>query len=45
MQSYGVATALAERIVRGRYESCDLSPLTRERFADPERWVRETLHI
>lgn len=45
MQSFGVASALSERIVEGRYGSCDLSPLGRDRFEDPARWIREPLHI
>jgi FAD-dependent oxidoreductase domain-containing protein 1 len=45
MQSFGVASALSERIVEGRYGTCDLSPLERARFEDPERWVCEPLHI
>jgi len=45
MQSYGVAVAMASLIATGRYEECDLSPLTRDRFEDPARLVREELHI
>ena len=45
MQSFGVGTALAERIDTGRYGALDLSPLDRRRFADPGRWVEEALHI
>lgn len=45
MQSYGVATALSERIVEGQYSVCDLSPLGRERFDSRNRWIPETLHI
>ena len=45
MQSYGVACALSERIVEGRYGICDLSPLGRERFESRERWLPEALHI
>jgi len=45
MQSYGVATALAERIAEGRSRSTDLSPLGRERFASRDHWLPETLHI
>ncbi len=45
MQSYGVARGMAALIASGRYEGCDLSALSRERFADPARWVREDLHI
>jgi glycine/D-amino acid oxidase-like deaminating enzyme len=45
MQSYGVACALSERIVEGRYGACDLSPLGRERFESRDRWLPETLHI
>jgi sarcosine oxidase subunit beta len=45
MQSYGVGQAMAERITTGRFGAIDLSPLDRSRFATPERWVPETLHI
>jgi len=45
MQSYGIACALAALVASGRYEGVDLSALTRERFDDPSRWVREDLHI
>ena len=39
---------LAHRILAsatGRYEGTDLTPLARERFDDPARWVVEDLHI
>jgi glycine/D-amino acid oxidase-like deaminating enzyme len=45
MQSFGIAHALSERIVEGRYGLCDLSPLGRERFEFPDQWLPETLHI
>ncbi len=45
MQSYAVGLAMAERIDTGRYGAIDLSPLDRGRFASPERWVTEALHI
>jgi sarcosine oxidase subunit beta len=45
MQSFTVGRELAALITSGRFETVDLSPLTRERFADPARWVREDLHI
>jgi len=45
MQSWGVATALAELLATGRHGALDLSPLARDRFDDPARWVREELHI
>ena len=45
MQSFGIATALAERIDTGRFESIDLTPLRRERFARRDDWVVEELHI
>ena len=45
MQSYAIGQAMADLIAAGRFERFDLSPLSRERFADPERWVREELHI
>ena len=34
-----------ERIDTGRFGAIDLSPLDRTRFASPERWVTEALHI
>jgi len=45
MQSHAVGREMAALIATGRFESCDLSALTRERFEDPSRWVREELHI
>lgn len=45
MQSFGIATALAERITTGHYGACDLGPLGRERFESPDRWLPEVLHI
>jgi glycine/D-amino acid oxidase-like deaminating enzyme len=45
MQSYGVARALAEIVDVGRSLEIDVGALSRERFADPERWVVEDLHI
>jgi sarcosine oxidase subunit beta len=45
MQSFGVGSAMAALIDTGLFESCDLSALTRNRFEDPSRWVREELHI
>jgi glycine/D-amino acid oxidase-like deaminating enzyme len=45
MQSYAVGRSMADLIATGRFESCDLGALTRERFEDPARWVREALHI
>jgi sarcosine oxidase subunit beta len=45
MQSYGVAESLAALIATGRWGGVDLSPLTRDRFDAPERWVVEDLHI
>jgi len=45
MQSFGIACALSERIVEGRYGRCDLSPLSRERFESAEGWLPEALHI
>jgi sarcosine oxidase subunit beta len=45
MQSYAVGCALAALVATGRYEEMDLSPLARERFADPALWVTEELHI
>jgi glycine/D-amino acid oxidase-like deaminating enzyme len=45
MQSYAVGQAMAERIDTGHFGAIDLTPLDRVRFADPERWVPEALHI
>ena len=45
MQSYAVGCEMAALITIGRFETCDLSALTRERFEDPTRWAREELHI
>jgi sarcosine oxidase subunit beta len=45
MQSYGIARAVAELIDTGQARELDIAPLTRERFADPARWVTEALHI
>jgi sarcosine oxidase subunit beta len=45
MQSYAVGRAMAALIASGRFEEVDLSPLARDRFGDPARWVREDLHI
>ncbi|MBW2692248.1 MAG: FAD-binding oxidoreductase [Deltaproteobacteria bacterium] len=45
MQSHSVGCEMAALIATGRFEACDLSALTRERFEDPNRWVREELHI
>ncbi|MCZ6784411.1 MAG: FAD-binding oxidoreductase, partial [Proteobacteria bacterium] len=45
MQSYAVGQAMGALIAAGRFEGVDLSCLTRDRFADPARWVEEELHI
>ena len=45
MQSHAVGCEMAALIATGRFDACDLSALTRERFEDPRRWVREELHI
>jgi sarcosine oxidase subunit beta len=45
MQSYAVGQAMAELIAEHEFGELDLGPLTRRRFADPARWVREELHI
>jgi glycine/D-amino acid oxidase-like deaminating enzyme len=45
MQSYAIGRELAALIDSGRFETCDLGALSRERFEHPERWVREALHI
>jgi sarcosine oxidase subunit beta len=45
MQSYAVARNMAALVATGRFDDVDLSPLTRERFDDPGRWVTEALHI
>ncbi len=45
MQSYGVASAMADLIDTGRNDEECLAPLSRDRFTDPKRWVVEDLHI
>lgn len=45
MQSYAVGQALAALVATGRWGEVDLAPLARDRFADPERWAMEDLHI
>jgi sarcosine oxidase subunit beta len=45
MQSYAVGEAMAALLCTGRFDVVDLEPLSRERFSDPERWVKEDLHI
>jgi glycine/D-amino acid oxidase-like deaminating enzyme len=45
MQSYGIATAVAELVDTGRAGELELAALSRERFRDPSRWVTEDLHI
>jgi sarcosine oxidase subunit beta len=45
MQSYGIATAVAELMDTGRSQQLDIAPLSRDRFRDPARWVTEDLHI
>jgi hypothetical protein len=45
MQSYAVAHNMAALVAAGRFDDVDLSPLTRDRFDDPRRWVAEALHI
>jgi glycine/D-amino acid oxidase-like deaminating enzyme len=45
MQSFGIATGLADLIATGRAGEIDLAPLSRERFARRESWVEEELHI
>lgn len=45
MQSYGIATALADLVIGGRTREVDIAPLARDRFALRERWVVEELHI
>ena len=45
MQSAGIARAMAALIDTGRFEAIDLSPLARDRFDDPARWMVEDLHI
>ncbi|MDH3728288.1 MAG: FAD-binding oxidoreductase, partial [Myxococcales bacterium] len=44
MQSYGIATAMAEWIDLGN-ASRAIAALTRDRFADRARWLVEDLHI
>ena len=45
MQSYAVGKSLAALLATGSFEEVDLSPLARDRFDDPARWVEEELHI
>lgn len=45
MQSYAVGRAMAALVADGSFAEVDLTPLSRERFADPARWVTEDLHI
>jgi sarcosine oxidase subunit beta len=45
MQSYGIATALAESIDGAGRSQIDITPLSRDRFTSPDRWVSEDLHI
>jgi sarcosine oxidase subunit beta len=45
MQSHGIALGMAALITTGRFEEIDLTPLARDRFDDPSRWVMEELHI
>jgi hypothetical protein len=45
MQSFAVARAMAALVDRGHFEEVDLTPLARDRFTDPSRWVTEDLHI
>ncbi len=45
MQSYAVGRAIAELLCDGAYTTLDFSPLTGDRFDDPNRWVLEDLHI
>jgi sarcosine oxidase subunit beta len=44
MQSYGIATALAEWIDQGSTSS-SIAVLSRDRFSDPGKWLVEDLHI
>ena len=44
MQSYGIATALAEWIDLGS-PSRAIAALNRDRFSDPNKWLVEDLHI
>ena len=45
MQSYAVGRGMGDLVADGRFGAFDLSPLARDRFADPARWVPEELHI
>ncbi|MEE9608183.1 MAG: FAD-binding oxidoreductase [Myxococcota bacterium] len=45
MQSYAVGRGMAGLIADGAFGEFDLSPLARDRFEDPARWVMEELHI
>ena len=42
MQSYGVGIALAELMVKGRYETLDLSELSGDRFTSGKTIAGET---
>ena len=45
MQSYAVGRSVASLIDEGHFGEVDLTPLARDRFGDPARWVPEELHI
>jgi sarcosine oxidase subunit beta len=45
MQSWAVGESMASLLATGAWAEVDLSPLARDRFSDPARWVREDLHI
>lgn len=45
MQSYAIARNVAALLATGAWDDVDLSPLGRDRFDDPARWVPEALHI
>jgi glycine/D-amino acid oxidase-like deaminating enzyme len=45
MQSHAIARNVAALIAAGSWDDVDLSPLSRERFGDPGRWIVEPLHI
>lgn len=45
MQSWAVGASMASLLATGAWAEMDLSPLARDRFGDPARWVSEDLHI
>ena len=45
MQSHGVALAISDLVRNGRFQRLDGAALSRNRFADESRWLKEGLHI